>query len=240
MRKHERRAEGFLLVNIMAKPKDLTHKRFGKLTALARAWHIAPRSWIFVCDCGAFVVRDSIAIAASSKRGAQSCCRACQSGIKAANGRGNNQGKGSTRNKRVYDVHRQMMRRCFDRNSADFPNYGARGILVCEQWHQQSGFYEWAFSSGYRKGLTLERIDVNGNYCPENCTWIPNERQALNTRKVRFLSLGGRTMALSDWATELGIRPNTIKTRLRLGWDIESALTTKPGAHGFSGSWKQS
>ena len=214
----------------MGMEKDITHQRFGRLTALGKAWHIAKGCWIYVCDCGEFVVRESKVVAGTAKRGAACCCSLCQMKIKADNGRRNNRGKGSTTYKHLYDVHRQMMRRCYDQASADFPNYGGRGINVCSAWHEQSGFYQWAGAAGYRRGLTIERRDVNGNYCPDNCEWIPNEQQARNTRKVRRLTFNGIERPLTEWAEILGLRPNTIKTRLRLGWSVNDALTKQVSA----------
>jgi hypothetical protein len=75
-----------------------------------------------------------------------------------------------------------MKRRCTNPKNSHFKDYGGRGIKVCEEWNNSTNFIEWALNNGYREELTLDRIDVNGNYCPENCTWIPMKEQYKNRR----------------------------------------------------------
>lgn len=130
--------------------------------------------------------------------------------------------------RKLYDVWRQMHRRCYDPACKDFPGWGGRGISVCREWQDVRAFCEWALSSGYASGLTIERIDVNGNYRPENCRWIPNELQASNTRRLKFLEAFGKRLRIDEWAKITGIKYRTIKMRLALGWDVEKALTVPP------------
>lgn len=129
---------------------------------------------------------------------------------------------------KLYDVHRQMLKRCYDSNSKDYPGYGGRGISVCKEWNDVHAFFNWAYKSGYKEGLTIERIDVNGNYCPENCTWIENKMQGRNTRRVRFLQYDGKSMSVSDWSRETGINIRTLINRLNLGWSVEKTLSSIP------------
>jgi len=95
---------------------------------------------------------------------------------------------------------------------------------------------DWALESGYSEGLTIERVNVNGNYCPENCTWIKNHMQATNTRKVVRITFQQMTRTLVEWEMHTGIKHNTIKNRLRCGWSVYRALTEKPvvGKNQFS------
>jgi len=101
--------------------------------------------------------------------------------------------------------------------------------MVCEEWLDFKAFASWAMANGYRDDLTIERKDNDGNYCPENCTFIPFSRQSKNRRTVRHFKFNGKTKSLSDWAKICGIKQNTLADRLRRGWSIEKALTTKTG-----------
>ena len=80
-----------------------------------------------------------------------------------------------------------MLRRCDNPKRKDFKDYGARGISVCEEWKNSfTAFYEWAVSAGYSDDLTIDRINPNGNYCPDNCRWATREEQVRNRRKAGF------------------------------------------------------
>ena len=109
--------------------------------------------------------------------------------------------------------------------------YGKRGIVMCEEWQSYEVFAEWARNNGYEEGLTIERIDVNGNYCPENCTWIPLERQARNRRKTHWVIYKGRRMSLAE-ACELAELPykQVFWRMAHSGWTFEKAISTPMGA----------
>lgn len=139
---------------------------------------------------------------------------------------------------RIYDVWKQMLRRCYNPNCKDFKNYGGRGISVCDEWLDIHGFVSWANKSGYRPKVTIERRDVNQGYSPDNCSWIENERQALNTTRSRFITHNGETLHISDWARRTGINCRTLKGRLNRGWDAELMLTlpAKSGRNHLNGA----
>ena len=126
----------------------------------------------------------------------------------------------------IYQKYCSMKSRCSNKNTTGFHCYGGRGISVCDEWLNFEPFYKWAQENGHRDDLSLERVDVNGNYCPENCTWIPWGDQAKNTRTNRRITFGNKTMILADWGRELGINCITISSRIKRGWNIEKALTT--------------
>lgn len=130
--------------------------------------------------------------------------------------------------RKLYDVHRQMLRRCEEPQSADWPNYGGRGIKVCAEWQDVNAFTHWALTHGYAKGLTLDRTDTNGNYCPANCRWATVLEQARNARRVVMLTVDGQTKPLVEWAEQVGISQRTMKMRLKLGWSHKDTVTIEP------------
>lgn len=128
---------------------------------------------------------------------------------------------------REYNIWQMMLKRCFDPTSPVYPRYGGRGITVCDRWRYSfRNFYE---DMGPANGRTLERIDNDDIYRPGNCRWATYKEQARNKSNNRYLTFEGRTMLITDWAAETGIKIATLVTRLnRNGWTVERALTTKP------------
>lgn len=120
-----------------------------------------------------------------------------------------------------------MMDRCYRKKARNYPTYGGRGILVCDEWHDIEAFEQWVKSSGFSAGLTIERKDVNGNYCPENCTWATLKEQANNRRNTVFLELNGERHTMTEWAEILGIKRGTISSRVYRGWKAEKALSRR-------------
>jgi hypothetical protein len=118
-----------------------------------------------------------------------------------------------------------MRQRCNDPNIAQWLNYGGRGITVCSRWDRFDHFVEDMYPT-YRDGLTLDRIDNNGDYSPSNCRWATRAEQANNKRGNHNITHDGRTMNMTQWAKELGMPRTRLKTRLKLGWSVERALST--------------
>lgn len=105
--------------------------------------------------------------------------------------------------------------------------YGKRGITVCDEWSDYTKFAEWARANGYEDGLTIERIDVDGNYCPENCTWIPLAKQARNRSTTHWVEYQGEKMSLAEAAERAGLPYKQVHYRIkRRGWPVEKALST--------------
>lgn len=135
-------------------------------------------------------------------------------------------GKKHTHNKsyhRLYSVWNAMIQRCTNINSKDYKNYGERGITICNEWLNIENFIN-DMDKTYSKGLTIDRINVNGNYCKENCRWTDRNIQANNTRTNRFITYKGKTLTLQQWARESGIKRETIAHRLNKGYDVSIAL----------------
>lgn len=130
-------------------------------------------------------------------------------------------------NSHLYSIWKGMRDRIFNKNARCYKDYGGRGIKICDEWLNFENFYEWAINNGYQDNLTIERKDVNGNYCPENCKWATMKEQANNRRTNHFIEFNGKNQSMSDWAKEINIPYQTLKSRINsMGWKIERALTT--------------
>jgi hypothetical protein len=126
----------------------------------------------------------------------------------------------------IYSVWASMLRRCQNLKNPKYSDYGGRGITVCERWQTFSNFLE-DMLPGFRRDLTIERVDNNKGYSKENCKWETRRGQMLNRRSARLVSFGGETLNLSVWSERTGIAFSTLKARLgHLGWSVEEALTT--------------
>ena len=133
-----------------------------------------------------------------------------------------------TFHRKLYDVHRQMLFRCYNKSSKDYPNYGGRGIYVCDEFMDVKKFTEWALNNGYQEGLTLDRIDTNGNYTPDNCKFSTILQQARNCRRVVMLTVDGVTRPIVEWSEITGISQRTLKGRLKLNWDAWDVINVPP------------
>lgn len=122
-----------------------------------------------------------------------------------------------------YNHWRHMKGRCYNPNNHKYKNYGGRGITVCERWHDFLAFYE---DMGPRpsKHHSIDRIDNDGDYCPENCRWATVITQSRNKRNVTSFTYNGKTMTVPEWAEHLGVRALSIHARLNRGWSVEEAL----------------
>ncbi len=132
----------------------------------------------------------------------------------------------------LYYIYAGMLRRCSNPNTKDYPDYGGRGIQVCAQWNGRfSAFRNWAFITGYRKGLLLDRKDPDGPYSPNNCRWVTSTASARNTRRNRKVTAFGETRVLSEWAEDprCVVDYGTLWYRLDNGWDVEKAMVTPVG-----------
>ena len=112
--------------------------------------------------------------------------------------------------KKLYHVWHAMKKRCKNPNNM---NYGGRGITFCSEWEKAENFCEWALNNGYHEGLELDRIDVNGNYCPENCRWVDRKTNAQNQRRALLLTANGKTMCATEWERILGVNKGNV-----VGW----------------------
>ena len=129
---------------------------------------------------------------------------------------------------KLYNRWHLIKNRCYNKNYNRYKDYGGRGIRVCDEWKNDfKTFYDWAINNGYNDKLTLDRIDVNGNYEPENCRWITNLEQQHNKRNNKLLTYNGETKCIAEWAKFTGLTHTILTNRiLKYKWNPEKALFT--------------
>ena len=128
---------------------------------------------------------------------------------------------------RLYTIWCDMKQRCLNKNQQMFKYYGERKISICDEWKNNfNSFYDWAMKNGYADDLTIDRIDVNGNYEPSNCRWATMQQQRRNTRKNVFVEINDVEKVLIDWCSDYKIKYTTVLSRIYKGWEIVTAITT--------------
>ena len=211
----------------MTKKMDLTGKRFGDWTVLYEVQSPCnSRKWMCRCVCG----NERAVYQTNLIRGLSTGCR-CRTSKETAV-RMTIHGKTGTR---LYVVWCDMRRRCYDEESSSYSNYGGRGITVCDEWLGDGGFmrfHSWAYSHGYDENApkgecTLERIDNNGNYSPDNCCWTSLKRQAQNKRNTHIVTFG-KQQSLSDFCEEYGVSRTLASERLQRGWSPAEVMFFEP------------
>lgn len=202
----------------MSKFIDITGKKFNKLTVVERLDNAAGgiAVWKCICDCGNItVVRGS-----NLKNGAVKSC-GCLSKIATTTTHGMSKS-------RLYSVWNAMKSRCRNPNAVDYNRYGGRGISVCDDWYYSFlHFYQWAIENGYSDDMSIERIDNDGDYCPENCRWATRKEQCRNRSSNARFEYNGESRILTEWCEIFGIEYKLAHNRIyKLGWDFEKAVKT--------------
>ena len=113
-------------------------------------------------------------------------------------------------NKRLYGIWKTMIHRCEDKKREKYPAYGGRGIKVCDEWHDVTNFVFWAMFNGYKDGLQIDRIDNNGNYCPENCRWVTAKQNTRNRRNTVYLTINSETKSVAEWCETIKVSAFTV------------------------------
>lgn len=201
---------------------DLTGKRFGRLVVIEQDDFVKydrPR-WLCRCDCG-----NEIVVRGNSLRQGDTVSCGC---VKKEHARALAEfhithGRSKSR---IYHIWFSMKSRCHKVKAPDYSRYGGRGIIVCDEWRNSfQAFYDWAIANGYQEDLSIDRINNNGNYCPENCRWVDSNVQNNNTNRNHYVTYNGETLTIAQWSKKCGISKNTLHSRLtRYGWSIERAL----------------
>lgn len=203
----------------MGKLIDLTGQRFGLLTVVKlvgfNKWNAA--MYLCHCDCG----REKVILGASLRSWNTRSCGCLSTRKDGANNfdayHKLNPGDLRPRDKRIHSIWLGMRYRCNSKGSRVYKDYGGRGIKVCPQWDDFYEFQEWAISHGYSADKSIDRINNDGDYCPENCRWVTMKIQGQNRRNSRLYTYQGETLTISEWSRRTGICWNTIKDRIMRG-----------------------
>lgn len=198
---------------------DLTGKTYNGLKVIERVgkYSSGDSKWSYLCHCGEVKTSTGSTLRLNKIK---SC--GCMKNKYISE---KNKTHGESKNP-LYTVLKTMIARCNNTNNHKYSRYGARGIRVCDEWLDYENFRDWALSNGYKSGLTIDRIDNDGNYSPSNCRWVDNKTQSRNKSTNRFLEYKGVKKILSDWSKLTGLNHKTIAYRIDKGWSVELALTT--------------
>lgn len=203
----------------MAERKNEVGNRYGKLLVLEYAGTNGHNAlWKCKCDCGKECVKLGVSLRCGHTR-------SCGCYHKEQLSERNTKYKVCAP-RRLYQTWRGMIDRCENPKAKYYCNYGGRGISVCTEWHEFETFAKWALNNGYTKELTIDRMDNDGSYCPENCKWSTKIEQENNKRSNRKVTINGETKNLCQWCELYGIKEVSVYSRMRYGWDIEKAIKT--------------
>lgn len=196
---------------------DLTEKRFGSLTVLRLEIDVPGRKkkWLCKCDCGNEVVVSG----GNLQSGHTQHCKLC--GRKVQSEKVKTHGKSRTK---LYYVWQGMINRCERESHKSYSDYGAKGISVCEEWHNPEVFFEWAINNGYKEGLEIDRIETTGNYCPRNCRWISRAINANNKSNNKLIVHNGEEKTLAEWARYYNVNYKNLSRNLKKGYSLEDAV----------------
>lgn len=197
---------------------NMIGKKFGKLTVLEECEERNKHKQVVYkckCDCGNTIN----VVGALLRNGNVKSCGCLHSKGRITHG------KSYTR---LYHTFKSMKDRCYRTNYKYYQHYGGRGITICDEWlNDFMTFYNWAINNGYRNNLTINRIDNNGNYEPDNCEWVDMKTQSNNKSNCVYLTCNNKTQTVTQWADELRCNRSTIYMRHRKGWNDKECLFGK-------------
>ncbi len=207
----------------MAKTNDISNQRFNKLVAIKPHHKNKRLEWVWLCrcDCG----KDSLVTSYNLLIGHTKSC-GC---LRYRKGKDSTSHKHGDNNKRIYDIYYCMYNRCYNKNNTMYENYGGRGIKICDHWlDKNEGYVNFKNDMGEPpKDHSIDRINNNLGYSPENCRWATSKTQSRNMRNNINYTYKGKTACISEWAETIDISVHTLYDRVkRLGWSFEKAITT--------------
>jgi hypothetical protein len=177
----------------LMKKTDLTGKRFGKLTAISQGEYKGKNTtWKCMCDCGN--EREYLTYNLTSGKSNSCGCARIETLKKVMTKHGGRQ-------TRLYQIFKGMSQRCYNENSPAYQYYGGKGVFICDEWKNDFAvFREWAEGNGYTESMSIDRINPNGNYCPENCRWTSMQKQQNNKLNSAFIIINEEKLTIAEWA----------------------------------------
>lgn len=202
-------------------------KHFGTLTVVATEkvyrGKTTAYNWICLCDCGNITSVNPYKLI----HGKTISC-GCEKRNRIISFNKETKVKHNGRKDNLYAIWKGMKQRCYNENCFDYHNYGERGIEVCDQWlSDYASFRDWSIKNGYERGLSIDRVDVNGNYSPDNCRWVGCFEQSNNRRNNVRYNYEGEMLTLSEISKLTGISYGTLHMRLMKGWSEDRAFHTR-------------
>ena len=193
------------------KIKDISGQKFNKLTAIRIVSH-KPVKWECKCECG----NTHIVSTSNLVTGAVKSCGCMHHG----------KIKHNQSFTRLYRIYAKMKRRCYVKDDVAYARYGGRGIYICDEWlNSFDAFSKWAYENGYEDSLSIDRIDNDKGYYPDNCRWATKYQQSNNRRFNRRFTFEGKTQTLSQWCAEKNMNYGTVWWRLKQGMSFGEAIT---------------
>jgi len=204
---------------------NLLGMRFGKLVveSFDRVYNHSVM-WRCRCDCG----NEVVVYGKYLTNGDTKSCGCLMSEVL----KERNIKHGLAHQSRLYTIWKGMRERCNNKNNSEYESYGGRGITVCQEWDDYERFFQWAMENGFDESLparlcSIDRINNDEGYSPDNCRWVSMSQQARNTRRNRLLTYNGETKPAVEWGEIFGINPGYIINRIdRYGWSVEDAIAT--------------
>jgi hypothetical protein len=206
--------------------KDLTGQRFNRLLVKGYIGKNEKNKalWLCMCECEKYKIVDT----ASLKNGHVKSCGCLKNELAKESIKKCIHIKHGKSRSRIYRIYQGMKERCYNTNNKRYKNYGERGIIICEEWlNNENGFinfYNWAMANGYTDDLTIDRINVDGNYEASNCRWITNKEQQSNKTYHHLLEYNGKIQNIAKWSEETGLPYDVIWRRIEDNWNIEDIL----------------
>ena len=204
----------------MGKFRDLTGQKFGKFTVVKYIGQNSSKrsTWLCRCDCGTEKIMNGHRLTSGD-------IKSCGCSRKGNKGRETHGMCGT----KIYSLWKSIRARCYKKNFVQYKDYGGRGIKVCNRWQKFENFLE-DMGDTIPKGMSIDRIDNDGDYSPENCRWATRFEQANNKRDNIFITYNGETLTLSQWSRKLNIKYMTLYHRLKsYKWSIEKSFTESIG-----------
>lgn len=199
--------------------EKMVGNKYGRLKVLE---YVGKGRVLCECDCGAIKIVQAVHL----RNGMTKSCGCYRLDFPNRKTHGESNRETGKRTK-LYHIWCNLKSRCNNPNDKRYADYGGRGISVCEDWRNSYvNFRDWANKNGYCDGLTIDRIDNNGNYEPSNCRWSDWKAQSNNKRNNHLLTYKGETKTMAQWADKFGINFGTLKRRIYRGWSTERAIET--------------